>query len=216
MSHYLIHLYDYPPIAEKGLRCRAPLCQDRAGGAHAQHMPSLHIFTRVGYWTESGIASNVEVARSRRRRETSMTSCTPWTTWVYAHSQLRTGRESQGYHRRDDDSHRFDGIVFTRALRTGRFAGTLRRGARRLEGRGGTRGPSQPLPHVQAITHFARAFGVARPTIPKPPRQTSPNLPSCGTNCATRRTPIGRSRWTLSGRSRLRGFSMPRASPTRR
>ena len=61
VSHYLIHLYDYPPIAEKGLNAARRYAKIAPAAAHAQHMPS-HIFTRVGYWTES-IASNVEAAR---------------------------------------------------------------------------------------------------------------------------------------------------------
>src|SRR5262249_61586914 len=56
VAHYLIHTYDYPPIAGHGL----PFANRYAGIApavpHALHMPS-HRFTRVGYWRES-IASN--------------------------------------------------------------------------------------------------------------------------------------------------------------
>src|SRR5438874_1883379 len=61
VSHYLIHLYDYPPIAEKGLNAARRYAKIAPASPHAQHMPS-HIFTRVGYWTES-IASNAEAAR---------------------------------------------------------------------------------------------------------------------------------------------------------
>ena len=61
VAHYLIHLYDYPPIAEKGLDAARRYAKIAPAAAHAQHMPS-HIFTRVGYWKES-IASNVESAR---------------------------------------------------------------------------------------------------------------------------------------------------------
>ena len=63
VSHYLIHLYDYPPIAEKGLNAARRYAKIAPAAAHAQHMPS-HIFTRVGYWTEL-IASNVEVCAGR-------------------------------------------------------------------------------------------------------------------------------------------------------
>src|SRR6266567_6444703 len=61
VAHYLIHLYDYPPIAEKGLEAARRYAKVAPASAHAQHMPS-HIFTRVGYWKES-IASNVESSR---------------------------------------------------------------------------------------------------------------------------------------------------------
>ena len=51
VAHYLIHLYDYPPIAEKGLDAARRYAKIAPAAAHAQHMPS-HIFTRVGYWQE--------------------------------------------------------------------------------------------------------------------------------------------------------------------
>ena len=57
-AHYLIHSYDYPAIAEKGLPA-ARLYADIAPSApHALHMPS-HIFTRRGFWQES-IDSNLK------------------------------------------------------------------------------------------------------------------------------------------------------------
>src|ERR1043166_2700700 len=50
--HYLIHCYDYPALAQRGL----PAAQSYASIApwvpHALHMPS-HIFTRLGMWDES-------------------------------------------------------------------------------------------------------------------------------------------------------------------
>ena len=51
VAHYLIHLYDYPPIAEKGLDAARRYAKIAPAAAHAQHMPS-HIFTRVGYWKD--------------------------------------------------------------------------------------------------------------------------------------------------------------------
>jgi tetratricopeptide (TPR) repeat protein len=67
VAHYLIHLYDYPPIAEKGLDAAKRYAQIAPDAPHALHMPS-HIFTRVGYWKES-IASNVASARAAKRRQ---------------------------------------------------------------------------------------------------------------------------------------------------
>src|SRR5256885_6380796 len=61
VAHYLIHLYDYPLIAEKGLKAARLYAKIAPDAAHAQHMPS-HIFTRVGYWQES-IDSNAVAAR---------------------------------------------------------------------------------------------------------------------------------------------------------
>jgi hypothetical protein len=52
VAHYLIHSYDYPPIAQKGLAAAQRYAQVAPSAPHAQHMPS-HIFTRVGSWRDS-------------------------------------------------------------------------------------------------------------------------------------------------------------------
>jgi tetratricopeptide (TPR) repeat protein len=57
VAHYLIHCYDNPVLAEKGLRAARIYAKIAPASAHANHMPS-HIFTRVGSWDES-IASNL-------------------------------------------------------------------------------------------------------------------------------------------------------------
>ena len=51
VAHYLIHSYDYPPIAKHGVEAAKALCTIAPDAAHALHMPS-HIFTRLGYWQE--------------------------------------------------------------------------------------------------------------------------------------------------------------------
>ncbi|HME87751.1 MAG TPA: hypothetical protein VKE30_00900 [Chthoniobacterales bacterium] len=62
--HYLIHCYDYPSLAKRGL----PAAQSYESLApwvpHALHMPS-HIFTRLGMWNES-VASNRAAADAAR------------------------------------------------------------------------------------------------------------------------------------------------------
>src|ERR1700687_6086325 len=50
--HYLIHVYDDPAHAEKGLEAARQYAKVAAAVPHALHMPS-HIFTRLGYWDES-------------------------------------------------------------------------------------------------------------------------------------------------------------------
>jgi len=61
VAHYLIHSYDYPPIANQGLPAAKVYASIAPDAAHALHMPS-HIFTRTGHWKES-IAANRESAR---------------------------------------------------------------------------------------------------------------------------------------------------------
>jgi tetratricopeptide (TPR) repeat protein len=50
--HYLIHAYDDPVNAERGLTVARSYAKTAAAVPHALHMPS-HIFTRLGYWDES-------------------------------------------------------------------------------------------------------------------------------------------------------------------
>jgi len=52
VAHYLIHSYDYPPIAAKGLSAARQYASIAPSAPHALHMPS-HIFTRLGLWQES-------------------------------------------------------------------------------------------------------------------------------------------------------------------
>ena len=52
VAHYLIHSYDFPPLAHKGLAAARRYAAIAPSAPHALHMPS-HIFTRLGYWSES-------------------------------------------------------------------------------------------------------------------------------------------------------------------
>ena len=57
IAHYIIHCYDNPVLAEKGLPAARMYAKIAPASAHANHMPS-HLFTRVGSWDES-ISSNI-------------------------------------------------------------------------------------------------------------------------------------------------------------
>jgi tetratricopeptide (TPR) repeat protein len=57
IAHYLIHIYDYPELAELALPAARKYASIASASAHALHMPS-HIFTRLGLWDES-INSNI-------------------------------------------------------------------------------------------------------------------------------------------------------------
>jgi tetratricopeptide (TPR) repeat protein len=61
IAHYIIHCYDNPVLAEKGLPAARMYAEIAPASAHAQHMPS-HLFTRVGSWEEA-IRSNVKSAQ---------------------------------------------------------------------------------------------------------------------------------------------------------
>ena len=80
VAHYLVHAYDYPPLADKGVRIAGLYAKIAPAAPHARHMPS-HIYSMVGMWEES-IASN----RSALEIQPDYHHATDFT--VYAHLQL--------------------------------------------------------------------------------------------------------------------------------
>jgi hypothetical protein len=50
--HYLIHAYDFAPLAERGLPAARRYAAAAPASYHARHMPA-HIFTMLGLWDES-------------------------------------------------------------------------------------------------------------------------------------------------------------------
>ena len=75
--HYLIHSYDYAPIAARGLPAARRYATLATSAPHALHMPS-HIFSTLGMWREAiesnlaADAANLAYAKSvnpRRRGE---------------------------------------------------------------------------------------------------------------------------------------------------
>jgi hypothetical protein len=91
VAHYLIHLYDTPALAEKGLDAAKRYSQIAPAAPHAQHMPS-HIFTRVGYWKES-IGSNTESARAAKASNEAHDQLHAMDYLVYAY--LQTGQDAK-------------------------------------------------------------------------------------------------------------------------
>jgi tetratricopeptide (TPR) repeat protein len=74
VAHYLIHSYDYPAYAERGLAAARSYSSIAPWVPHALHMPS-HIFTRLGMWEDSIAANRSSADASRayaalRHRET--------------------------------------------------------------------------------------------------------------------------------------------------
>src|SRR6266568_9104389 len=64
VAHYLIHSYDYPSLAERGLAAARGYSSIAPWVPHALHMPS-HIFTRLGMWEDS-IAANRSSSEASR------------------------------------------------------------------------------------------------------------------------------------------------------
>jgi len=62
--HYLIHSYDYPQFAKRGLAAAQNYDDIAPWVPHALHMPS-HIFTRLGMWDESIEVNRASAEASR-------------------------------------------------------------------------------------------------------------------------------------------------------
>src|ERR1044072_7920590 len=92
-AHYLIHLYDTPALASKGLEAARLYAKIAPGASHAQHMPS-HIFTRVGYWKES-IDSNREAQRAAKQSNDFHDQLHAMDYQVYAYLQLGQERAAK-------------------------------------------------------------------------------------------------------------------------
>ena len=65
VAHYIIHAYDYPPLAGRALDAARSYAKIAPDSPHALHMPS-HIFTRLGLWQES-IESNLASEAAARK-----------------------------------------------------------------------------------------------------------------------------------------------------
>lgn len=95
-AHYLIHSYDYPPLAEQGLPAAQRYSKIAPAAAHAQHMPS-HIFTRVGAWNDS-VAANA--ASAKADTASGPNALHAYDYMVYAHLQMGQDRAAQAVRER--------------------------------------------------------------------------------------------------------------------
>jgi tetratricopeptide (TPR) repeat protein len=165
VAHYLIHLYDTPALAEKGIDAAKRYASIAPAAPHAQHMPS-HIFTRVGAWDES-IASNVASARAAKEGKDFDEQLHAMDYMVYAHLQLAQDQKAKAV---VDEMKAVTGInpdrfvsPYALAVSPARYAVERGdwKGAAELEVR-----PSK-FAYADAMTHFARALGAARSSNPE-------------------------------------------------
>jgi tetratricopeptide (TPR) repeat protein len=153
-AHYLIHAYDYPPLADKGLVAAQRYAGIAPAAPHARHMPS-HIYSMVGMWEES-IASN----RSALELQTDYYHATDF--MVYAHLQLAQDARAKALVDAIAALPRTDypnlGNYTALAAIPARYV--LERadwsGAAALPFRANGRG------HADSLTRFARGLGMAR------------------------------------------------------
>jgi hypothetical protein len=199
VAHYLIHSYDFPPLAAKGLDAARRYARIAPSAAHALHMPS-HIFTRVGSWQES-IDSNRLSARTARD-ELRQARLEAWDYnalhamdyIVYAALQLARDREARAVVDEVRSIERMDAEHFVAAFA---FAAIPTRHA--LERRQWAEAaalvfhpPSlswDRFPQAQSILWFGRGLGAARSGNPADARKSLARLEALRDGMAAARNP---------------------------
>ena len=165
VAHYLIHSYDYPPIAPQGAGGGETLRRIAPDAAHAHHMPS-HIFTRVGFWRESVASNQASVAAAKGD---ALYTLHGWDYMAYAYLQMaedakaeQVGAEARALRALNNTSF---GALFGAAAIPARLA--LERG--RWAEAATLALPAhvsaedwKRSPQAEAINVFARALGAAR------------------------------------------------------
>jgi tetratricopeptide (TPR) repeat protein len=87
-AHYIIHAYDDPAHAPRGLRAAKAYSQIAPGAAHAQHM-TTHIFLAMGMWDD--VVSQNEIASGHSHEAWTANHYTFWLNYAY----LQQGRYAE-------------------------------------------------------------------------------------------------------------------------
>jgi tetratricopeptide (TPR) repeat protein len=170
VAHYIIHSYDAPPLANRGLLAARSYASIAPAVPHALHMPS-HTFTRVGFWKES-IDTNrksAEAARKAGGAAGAGEELHALDYQTYAYLQLADDASAKGVR---DHAATIAGVGSTAAAAGAAGAGAFALAAiparyvlereAWAEAATLTVRPTPAAPYTEAITHFARGLGAAR------------------------------------------------------
>jgi len=156
VTHFLIHAYDYHPLAEKGI----PAARRYAGIApavpHARHMPS-HIYSMVGLWEES-IASNALALEIQPDYYHAADFS------VYAHLQLAQDAKAKALTEKSIATADRGDRPITFVNFTAKNAMSARYVLERADWAGAATLPFTPsqYPQPDSLTRFTRGLGMAR------------------------------------------------------
>ena len=158
-AHFLIHSYDYPPIAAKGLAAARKYAAIAPSAAHALHMPS-HIFTRVGAWEDS-LEINRRSEMTARENKTADEILHAIDYQVYAALQLARDPEARrAIERGEPEAEHYERNAGAFALAAGGARYAMERGDWKMAAQLKPR--TSKFPYADAMIHFARALGAAR------------------------------------------------------
>jgi hypothetical protein len=164
VAHYIIHAYDYPPLANRARDAARRYAKIAPESPHALHMPS-HIFTRLGLWQEA-IDSNLASSAAAKKFNAPGNELHAKDYAVYAY--LQGGRDGEAKRMletfsqpRQDDPQYFNGLYAT-GTTSARYAVERHRWA---EAAALTLPPNifpgGRYSWTEANIHFARALGAA-------------------------------------------------------
>jgi hypothetical protein len=164
VTHYLIHSYDYPPLADKGLPAARRYAKIAPDAPHALHMPS-HIFTRVGAWQDS-IDSNMASAAAAKKANSPAEELHAMDYQAYAYLQMgkdteatRVQAETEAILARVEAGSTYNmAAVYGATAVPARVV--LERGA--WKDAASLKQRSSTFPQADALALFARALGAAR------------------------------------------------------
>ena len=156
ITHYLIHAYDFAPVAEKGIAAARRYAAIAPAVPHARHMPA-HIYSMVGLWEDS-IKSNLSALEIQPDYYHAADFA------VYAHLQLAQDAKAKAMMDKALNTPERGDRPPTFANYTARAAMPARYALERAEWAAAARLPmtSTGNPQADAITRFARALGMAR------------------------------------------------------
>ena len=169
LAHYIIHSYDFPPLAPRALIAARSYAKIAPDAPHALHMPS-HIFTRVGSWDES-IETNIASAAAAKREGNLSEQLHASDYMVYAYLQSGQDSAASGIVRAitgASSSLSPDGPqIGAAAPAAGFYAGVAIPARYALErGDWAAAAAIEPvsarIPYVEAVSWFARGYGAAR------------------------------------------------------
>jgi tetratricopeptide (TPR) repeat protein len=167
VTHYLIHSYDFAPIAKRGVPAANKYAKIAPSAPHAQHMPS-HIYSMVGMWEESVISNWRSVAVANEYVAKAGLDGTlagvPHAYDFMAYAYLQMGQDLKARGLIQDAASIKKVLGPALAGSTARAAVPARYMLERQDWAGAAQ--LQPLgtgfPMAEAITHFTRAMGAAR------------------------------------------------------
>jgi tetratricopeptide (TPR) repeat protein len=156
VTHYIIHGYDFAPLAEKGIPAARRYAIIAPAVPHARHMPS-HIYSMMGLWEESIASNATAIAIQPDYYHAADFS-------VYAYLQLSQDAKARALTEKSVAAADRGDRPIVLANFTAKNAMPARYVLERADWAGAAALPFKPsqYPPADSIVHFTRGLGMAR------------------------------------------------------